>query len=242
MSSFLCFGHQGAPGYAPENTLASFQKAIDLGVDGVELDIFIVDGDLVVIHDYRLERLTTGTGLVEEKTFDEIRSLEVKGGGKIPSLTEVLNLVNRRTSVNIEIKSECTAPLVANVINEYVRKHGWKYEQFQVSSFNHYELKTIKALVPEIKTGALIFGVPIGWAKFAADLNVYSINISIEFVNEELIEDAHRRGIKVFVFTVNFPDDIQRMIDLGVDGVFTDYPDRVIEIRSNINVIQESEI
>lgn len=227
---FLKIGHRGAAGYEPENTLRSFRKALELNVDMVEMDVYLCrSGELVVIHDDRVDRTTDGTGYVMDKTFDELKTLDAGMGERIPMLDEVLDLVDRGAKVNIELKGVKTAKPVSTLIERYVRERNWAYDDFLVSSFDHYELLRFKGLSPDVKTGAVIAGIPIGYAGFAGRIGVYSIHLSMEFINREFVDDAHERGMKVFVWTVNAPDDIVRVKSLGVDGIFSDYPDRLSE-------------
>lgn len=225
-------GHRGACGYEPENTLRSFAKAIELGVDMIELDVYTLkDGKTVVIHDDKVDRTTDGKGYVLDKSFDEMRSLDAGKGEQIPTLEEVLDLVDRRAGVNIELKGVGTAKSVVNIIDKYKKEKGWADEQFLVSSFNHHELNTFKKLKPEINIGALTVGIPIDYAKFGEELAAYSVNLCIEFINSEFVSDAHNKGMKVFVWTVNDLDDIERMKNLNVDGIFTNFPDRAKESK-----------
>lgn len=224
----LRIGHRGAMGYEPENTLRSFKKAIELNVDMVELDVYVCNtGELVVIHDDKVDRTTNGKGYVFEKSFQELRKLDAGKGEKIPSLQEVLDLIDKKVKVNIELKGEKTAKPVLEVIEKYVHEKGWSYENFFISSFNHYELREFNKLNPKVKIGALITGIPIDFAKFAEKVNAYSANISGEFINKEFVQDAHKRGMKVFVWTVNDADDIERIKQLNVDGIFSNFPDRI---------------
>ena len=234
--NFICFGHQGAAGYAPENTLISFEEAIKRGTDWIEFDVHRVGDELLVIHDYRLERTTNGNGIIYDKSIDYIRSLNAGKGEQIPFLHEVFDLVDRRVGINIEIKSKNTAKPVLDLINHYIQKYGWSIDNFMISSFNQFELKAVRNLNPTIKIGILMFGLPVYFGRLLRTLNPYSINISIEFVNRRFVQIAHRRGLKVFVYTVNYPDDIRRMIDMDVDGIITDYPDRAKTIISESTV------
>ena len=120
MRNFLCIGHRGAKGLEPENTLRSVRKALDLGVDGVEIDVYLAGGQLVVIHDETLERTTNGRGLVEEQSFDYLRSLDAGMGEKIPTLREVFDTVNRRAFINVELKGSGTAEPVFALVGEYL--------------------------------------------------------------------------------------------------------------------------
>ena len=222
----LKIGHRGAMGYKPENTLSSFKKAIELNVDMVELDVYVcATGELVVIHDDKVDRTTNSRGHVSDKSFQELRKLDAGKGEKIPSLSEVLDLIDRKVKVNIELKGEKTAKPVFEVIEEYVKEKGWSYNDFLVSSFKHNELMDFIKLNREIKIGVLISGNPAGFAELAENVNAYSVNVSVKFVNKKFVQDAHKRGIKVFVWTVNDADDIDRMKKLNVDGIFSNFPD-----------------
>jgi glycerophosphoryl diester phosphodiesterase len=225
----LAIGHRGAAGHAPENTLLSFRKAIDLGADWVELDVHVVQNELVVIHDETLERTTSGEGYVAAQDLDVLQQLDAGKGQTIPTLNDVVKLVKHRVGINIELKEAEAITPVANLIEKAVRQGNWSYDQFIVSSVNHEEIRSVKKLNPDILTGALITRDPPPSALFAEELRAYSIHPSMETVNKALVADAHKRGIKVFVFTVNDPVDLFRMEALGVDGVFTDYPERVAQ-------------
>ena len=113
------------------------------------------------------------------------------------------------------------------LIEKYVKNKGWEYDDFLISSFNHYELKEFSKLNSKIKIGALISGIPIGFSKFAKMLNIDSVNLCFEFINQEFVDDAHNRNLKVYVWTVNDSDDIERMKTFGVDGIFSNFPDRL---------------
>ncbi len=223
----LCIGHRGAMGYAPENTLKSIAKAIELGAPWIEIDVHHIDNHLMVIHDKQLERTTNGLGKVSNQTFTYLRSLDAGEGEKIPTLNEVLDLINQRAGLNIELKGKDTAEAVVNLIQERCRQ-GWDIEQFLVSAFKRQEIIKVKQLDGRIRIGALICGFPFFNATFAEKLRAYSVHQCLRFINRRLIKDAHRRGLKVFVYTVNQTEDIEKMIDIGVDGLFSDYPDRVL--------------
>jgi len=235
LDKFIVFGHQGAPGYAPENTLLSFKESIQRGADFIELDVHRVDNELLVIHDYRLERTTNSNGILYDKSLQYLRSLDAGQGERIPFLIEVLNLVDKRVGINIELKSPDTAKPVMELVTFYINNHGWSLDHFIISSFEQHELLTLRQLHPTIKIGVLLFGIPLNLDQIIETLNPFSINISIEFVNRQFIAEAHQLGLKIFVFTVNYTDDIRRMLDWGADGIFTDYPDRAKQIVSNLD-------
>ena len=225
MFDFIVFGHRGAAGHEPENTLLSIRKALSLGAQWIEVDVFSVQDKLVVIHDERLERTTNGKDYVEKCSLEYLRSLNAGKGEKIPFLSEVIDLVDRKASINIELKGDHTAEPTARLIEYYLTVGKWKDDQFLVSSFNHPELALFRSLLPRMKIGALIAHIPLNYAELGRDLGAYSIHASMEFVNEKLVEDTHRLGMKFFVYTVNHPEDLSRMKALNVDGIYTDFPE-----------------
>ena len=223
----LCIGHRGAMGYAPENTLKSFAKALDMGATWIECDVHYADGHLVVIHDKRLGRTTNGTGSVKEKSFKYLRSLDAGDGEKIPTLDEVLNLIWGKAGINIELKSDDTAQPVTELIQKRVN-NNWDINNFLVSSLNHGNIAEVRKLDSRIRIGVLLNGISNDFSQITKDLNAYSVNQNIKFIENEFVMQAHNLGLKVFVYTVNESNDIKRMDEMGVDGVFTDYPDRVL--------------
>ena len=143
----------------------------------------------------------------------------------MPLSSETIELVNRKVPINIELKGRGTANPVANMLNKYV-KGSWGDSDFLVSSFNHAELAEFIMLMPAIRSGAQIVGIPTDYAAFAEKIGAYSVNPSVEFINEEFINDAHSRNLKVFVFTVNDDSEVRRMQSMRVDAIFTNYPDK----------------
>lgn len=222
----LCIGHRGAMGHEPENTLLSVKKALSLGVDWIEVDVYNVEEQAIIFHDRLLDRTTNGTGYTEAQTFTYIRSLDAGKGEQIPTLSEVFDLVNRQVVINIELKGANTATLVAHLIQDYLPQ-GWSKDNFFVSSFNHYELKKFIDICPQVPIGILIYGLPLDYLNIAHKLNATAIISAIDFTTPELVQATQQQGFKLLVYTVNSPDDITKMRNLGVDGVFTNYPERV---------------
>ncbi|MFH1081045.1 MAG: glycerophosphodiester phosphodiesterase family protein [Pseudomonadota bacterium] len=227
-SGFICFAHRGASGHEPENTLLAVEKAIAMGAPWIEIDVFAVEGELVVIHDDRLETTTNGAGYVTQQSLAYLRSLDAGKGQRIPLLREVFDLAGGRVGVNVELKGPETAAPVMKLINEYERLPDMDGSRILVSSFNRRELIKARSLTPDIPIGVLVRGIPSGDAGFAEELGAVSIHAGLSFVHRAFVDDAHRRGLKVFVYTVNHRDDLKRMRAMGVDGVFTNYPERVI--------------
>ncbi len=184
----LKIGHRGACAYAPENTLASFAKALELGVDMVELDVFCCrSGELVVIHDESVDRTTNGKGLVAEMDYDALCRLDAGCGEKIPLLSEVFDLVDRRTKINIELKGEAVASSVVILIEKYVREKGWHYDDFLVSSFDHSQLQDVRSINEELKIGANIDSKDINYNHLLEVPDIYSIHPSAGIVDSLFI-------------------------------------------------------
>jgi glycerophosphoryl diester phosphodiesterase len=230
-NAFTVIGHRGARGHAPENTLLGIDTGIALGAPWVEFDVQLhPSGALLVFHDLTLDRTTNGSGFLADQPLAALRALDAGGGQTIPTLQEVLDLVDQRVGVNIELKSAGgTAEAVAAVIRSYVDA-GWPVDKFLVSSFHLPELWEFKQLAPEIPIGALLCGVPLDWAGCALELGAATLNLSSEFVDPRLIADAHAHGIKVYVYTVNDVAEMRLLRGMGVDGVFTDHPDRALAL------------
>lgn len=225
---FTVIGHRGAAGHAPENTLLSIDTAIRLGAHWIEFDVQHHDGELWLMHDLTLDRTTNARGPLKAQSAAALRRLDAGQGEHIPTLREALDLVEQRAGVNIELKSwDGCAAAVAACLREYLAD-GWPAERLQVSSFHLPELWEFKQLLPDVPLGVLYCGVPLDWAGLTAELGAQSLNISAEFVDERLVADAHARGRQLNVYTVNKPDELRLMRELGVDGVFSDYPDRAL--------------
>jgi glycerophosphoryl diester phosphodiesterase len=227
MKNLRIIGHRGAAGLEAENTIPSFQRALSLGVDAVELDVWFMDNELFVFHDLELNRLTGASGRITEQTKDSIRNLLVRGAHPIPTLDEVLRTIDRGCAVNIELKGPHTAAPVGKLLTRYVSQFGWQNEEFLVSSFDHQELKRFKTLASGVPIGALVYGVPHDLAACVSALGAATLNISNEFVSRELVNDIHARGARCLAYTVNDPNELKRLDTIGVDGVFTDFPNLV---------------
>jgi glycerophosphoryl diester phosphodiesterase len=221
-------GHRGAMGYEPEDTLLSLETALKLGVDMIEFDVQVCrTGEPVVIHDRRVNRTTNGKGYVARMTLDELRELDAGKGERIPLLEEALDLIGRRAKVNIEMKGRGTAEPVHGIIEDYVKNRGWEYDDFLVSSFKHKELERFRELNPDVRIGALIGYIPRSIKRIAERLDAFSVHPFIIYASKGFVERAHDRDLEVYVHVVNKPCYIERMKSVGVDGIFSNYPDRI---------------
>ena len=224
----LKVGHRGAMGYAPENTLLSFQKAMKLGVDMIELDVHVCkSGELVVIHDETVDRTTNGHGYIAEMNLQELQKLDAGKGEHIPTLREVLKFIDRKVKINIELKGKKTAQPTCKVIQEYVRDRLWQNDDFLVSSFDYDELKVCREPSLSIALGILISEQEFNYAEITKELGAKAVIPEYLLVNEKYVNDAHERGLQVMVWTVNEKNNIARMKQMGVDGIISNYPDRL---------------
>lgn len=215
-------GHRGAKGYSPENTLASFQKAIDLHVDGIELDIHLSsDGKPVVIHDETIDRTSSGKGFVNDLT-----SLKLKEYG-IPTLEDVLNLIDKRCFVNIEIKDAKATNSVLELIDKFISDKNWNNDLFQISSFDWTILEMISNQNPKLQTGVLTENSVENALLFAKKINAHSINPYFKLLNSDNVKLLHDHEFKIYTWTVNQPEDITFVKSLNVDGIISDFPDRI---------------
>ena len=220
------WAHRGASGYRPENTLEAFELAIRQGADGIELDVHTsADGELIVMHDENVDRVTDGTGLIKDMTLAQLKELKVStpaepsGIYHIPTLAEVLELMRTTDMmVNIELKNSiCFYPGMEGKILKLVKEMNME-DQLIYSSFNHYSLLQLKQLDDHVQTGILFSD---GWVNPAA---VYHLKYP------QFMEEVKRAGLKMHVWTANKPEHIQLVKDAGAEAVITNYPDRALEI------------
>ena len=217
--------HRGASGDFPENTLLAIEQAIIQGADAIEIDVFAVDGELIVIHDHHLSRTTSGSGSIYQYSLQQLMQLDAGRGQRIPTLWQVLQLLAPGNLwLNIELKGEDTVAPLLTLLSKAAAELPLDLNRLLISSFNHHLLFALKQHSPALRLGALTASLPIGYASFAQQLQAYSVNCDVSFINQAFVDDAKARGLKVFVYTVDQSDDIKRMADYGVDGIFTNHP------------------
>lgn len=224
----IVIGHRGAMGHETENTLASVEKAIELNVDMIEIDVFkIKTGEIVVFHDDRVDRLTDGKGDIENFSFSELRNLTLEGGHTIPTLQEVLDLMDARAGLNIELKGAGTAEDVNRIVGGYTQDKGWKLSDFIISSFRWDELRAMRAANASIPIAVLTGEDPLKAIPVAKELGAEAINPSYKTLTAENSKAIKEAGLKIYPWTVNDPRDILKMKGFGVDGIITNYPERI---------------
>ena len=224
----LKIGHRGAKGYEPENTLASFQKALDMLVDGIELDVHLsADGEIIVIHDETIDRTTNGKGFVNALSLRKLKAFRIDGKHKIPTLKEVFDLVNQDCFINIELKNYESTDKVVSLIEKYVAKKSWNYDQFLVSSFDWNALQQVAFLNDKIPIGVLTetdLDLALAFAKF---IQAKSIHPHFHLLTKENTVQMQEKGLQVFPWTINELEDIQKIKTFHVNGIITDFPNRI---------------
>lgn len=224
----LKIGHRGAKGYEPENTLVAFEKAIELGVDGIELDLHLSsDNELVVIHDATVDRTTDGKGEVNQLSLKELKALNIENEQKIPTLTEVFDLVNQRCFINIELKGIGTAQPVIKLISHYISEKKWDYNDFIISSFNWKMLEETQSLDPKIKIGVLTEESIDEALAFAKKINAFAIHPDYELLSKENVILMQKNGFEIYPWTVNSESAIRKIKSFNVNGIISDFPDRI---------------
>ncbi|TYA53086.1 glycerophosphodiester phosphodiesterase [Formosa maritima] len=228
MRTCLKIGHRGAKGYVAENTIESVQKALDFGVDGIEIDVHVcASGELMVFHDFTIDRMTNGTGEIGKLSLSELKQLKVNGQFIIPTLEEVLNVIDKKCFLNIELKGRNTALKACEVVQKYIAEKDWSYTDFIVSSFQHHELEATFKIDKNIPLGVLTKANVDEAIEFAETIKAVAINPNFALLTTENVKRAQSKGYKINTWTVNDVKTIQRMKTYGVDGIISDVPDRL---------------
>jgi glycerophosphoryl diester phosphodiesterase len=216
----LHIGHRGARAYEPENTIRSFARAIELGVNAVELDVRKTkDNELVVIHDDKVDRTTNGKGLVSELTLKEIKSFVTDKGEKIPTLEEALDFLDRKVKILIELKEVGVEDKVVKIV-----KDKGLEDNVIIISFHEEALRRIREINDKVEVG-LIYVKHKDPIKAALDLKANYLLPMYKFVHSAFVKKAHQNGLKVIVWTINTPEEAHEYANKGVDGIASDRPD-----------------
>ncbi|SFE80311.1 glycerophosphodiester phosphodiesterase [Alteribacillus iranensis] len=233
--------HRGASGYAPENTMAAFEKSVDMKAEMLELDVQMSkDGELVVIHDTSVDRTTNGTGAVKDMTYEELLQLdagsyfnEAFAGEKIPTLGEVLDEYRGKIGILIEIKSPSLYPgIEQKIADELVDRnmHKPNNNKIIVQSFDHDSVMTFHSLLPSIPVGVLVGYSPNGISNVQlAAFSSYAdyVNPNLSMIDSDLVQRIHNQGMETYPWTVRDELSADFLLNVGVDGIITDYPDYV---------------
>jgi len=231
----LRIGHRGAAGTHPENTMVSFMRAVEIGVDGIEFDVHrTADGHLVVMHDAMVDRTTDGTGLIMTMTLKQIKALDAgikKGpqfkGERVPTLRELIAAVPPNIRLYLELKAgSIHYPGIEEELVALLEEEG-AMGRVQVSSFDHHALRRLHDLRPDLPLGMLHAANLIDPVAQALALGCEALHPAWEWVTPDYVQAAHAAGLKAIAWTVNLPFAIARLEAFGVDGIISDFPDRI---------------
>lgn len=235
------FAHRGASAYAPENTVEAFALAMEQGADGIELDVQMTkDGQVVVIHDETIDRVSDGTGAVRDYTLEELKKfhfsnhMENYENAVIPTLKEVLDLIKSSNMLlNIELKTGIYwYPNLEEKTMELVKESGME-DRVIYSSFNHYSIKKILELNPHAECAFLYSDVILNVDKYAKNAGVCGLHPAVYHLKmAEFLKEYQESGLKVRVWTVNKKEDMEKFIKADLEAVITNYPDKALEIRN----------
>ena len=234
---FIVIAHRGASRAAPENTLSSMKKAIEFGADFAECDVFQTkDGEIVLFHDEEMERTTGKGGMIWDYTLAELKELDAGSwfseefkGEPIPTLRQVIQLCKGKIKLNIEVKISGNDPDIAQKVVDIIRSENIGKE-CMVTSFEKPVIKKIKELAPDLITG-FIFDEEHPPDIFEGNWEYVCSKRNI--VDEAFVKEAKQKEKKIFVWTVNYPAEMKKFIDLGVDGIITDVPDVLMDVLNS---------
>lgn len=231
----LNIAHRGASALAPENTMAAFEKAVELGADTLELDLHLTrDNELVVIHDDTLDRTTDGLGPVHVRSLEELKRLDAGRwfgerfvGERVPTLAEVLQRFAGKVPLALEVKAgSALFPGIEERVVSTLRRHS-AIGQTAVASFDHYALQRLKEIEPTLRTAALLVGRPVSISALASPAKADAVALEASLVTKTEVEACRVAGLQLVVWVVNEPAQMRHFIGLGVDGIITDRPDRL---------------
>jgi glycerophosphoryl diester phosphodiesterase len=220
----IIMGHRGAASLEPENTLLSISRAIEIGVDAVEIDVHLSkDNEVVVIHDATVDRTTNGSGFVRSHSVEQLKELDAGKGERIPTLQEVIDCMGKRAKLVIELKEEGTEEQVLELIHK-----NNIVDDVYVISFWHKLVKRIKDAEQSIKTGVLLVGCPVD-ACVATQASADALVMRYTFVDKPFVEIAQEAGLKVFIWNIDDPNLVKPYADMGVDGIGSNDPRVLVE-------------
>lgn len=225
----IVMAHRGARAEAPENTLMSFESALHIGADLVELDVReTADGHLVCFHDPEVSRTTDGTGLVSELTLDEIRLLDAGQFQKVPLLEEVLDFARGRIGVNIDVKVHGAEERILGFVEDRDM-----VATVMVSTFHHVMLEIVRELSPDITTALLFTDDIESYISHATKIEANAINPQSDILTLEAVRSAQEVGLAVYPWTVNERTSLLRVLEMGVNGIITDDPRTAMQVISD---------
>jgi glycerophosphoryl diester phosphodiesterase len=232
--------HRGAAGYAPENTIAAFDKAVEMKADYIEIDVQrSKDGELVIIHDTTINRTTDGSGNVKDLTFHQLRSFDAGSwmgeefsGEKIPTFDEILDRYHGKVGILIELKAPELYPGIEEEVAEELKERNLdkpQNEKMIIQSFNFESMKKINSLLPKVPVGVLTSSIADTTDEALKEFSTYAdyFNPSYRIVTKDLVNRVHSLDMKISSWTVRSQEAADFLLEMDVDAIITDYPDYV---------------
>lgn len=230
------FAHRGFSGQYPENTMIAFEKALEAGCEGIEMDVHLTkDNELVIIHDEKTDRTSNITGYVKDMTYEELSKADFSyiyrdkvGSCRIPTLKEYFDLVKDKDIItNIELKTGIFEYIgIENAVYNMIKEYKLE-DRILISSFNHNSVMRMKNIAPELKYGFLSETWILNTGEYLNTYNIEAYHPDFHMLTDTEVHDLREHNIKINTWTVNEPDDIQHMIDIRAEGIISNYPDRV---------------
>ena len=223
-------GHRGAGFLEPENTIRAMQKAIQLGVDQIEIDTHLTkDKKIAVIHDSTLDRTTNGCGFISDYTLEELKQLDAGKGEKIPTLQEIIDVVRGKATLQIELKElDVTDQVVKGVMENKLS------EDVVISSFWHQAVKRVKEINPRVKTGVLFTCSPIDVIQLARNAKAEAIHPNVNYVNASMVDEAHRQGLTVRAWNADDERQMTKILHMNVDALGSNRPDLLLKLLKRV--------
>ncbi len=232
--------HRGATGYAPENTIAAFDKAVEMKADYIEIDVQrSKDGELVIIHDTTVDRTTDGTGKVKELTLEQLRALDAGSfmgeqfkGEKIPTFEEILDRYHGKVGILIELKAPELYPGMEESVAQELKERNLDHPQNEkiiIQSFNFESMKKMNQLLPKVPIGVLTSSITDTSEQALKEFSAYAdyFNPHYGIVTKDLVDQVHSLGMKISSWTVRSQEAADFLLSMDVDAIITDYPDYV---------------
>ncbi len=231
----MIIGHRGTNVGVVENTITAFKKAIEQGAQMIEFDVWkCASGEIVVFHDATFERLIGDVRSIKSLSLHEIEQLSLPIEEKIPTLRQVMDSVDRRVMLNIEVKDGEAFEGVGKLIQEYIVEKGWQESDFLVSSFDHFGLRYFMKRYFKIPTGVITSAALIDYGKYLINLNVDYAIVDVQHLSVSFCTTLKESGKKIIVYTVNDRNMLSKALELSVYAIVTDFPDFIRKEQASL--------
>lgn len=231
-SNFKIIGHRGCRGPLQENSPEAISWAFNHGADAVEVDLWLVENEIVVVHDRRCTNYLASDALISDVSLEELRSVM-----DVPTLKQVLEIVPKEKGINLEVKDPSLAKRCANDIQSLVDSGVIHWNQILFSSFDHRIIEQIKHAKPSVNIAMLTSSIQLDLVSYAQHLNVCGVNFDVDCLSEDIVAEVRGAGLAVYVYTVNSLQDALELKRWGVDGIICDNAEKMVAVYANAPVL-----